>query len=344
MTTNPLGPSLRILAATLRSAGDHAAAHPQEAMELIHQVPLVTSAIRNTVGLPSWVQLPKYGSLHHGGVVTLLAGPNGPTGGFSYGPGASLVFPHTHGNVTVLPGQWVLRQPDGTIEVVAQKPELPDGTNPTGEAREVHHIATVLDDLWDASQVDSYSVADLPEALHRAATGLDAASERPYPPGPYGRATIVTATRLLLIVRNISTLRHLGVHLAGHDFSNADLSHLTLVGARLEGTNLAGADLAGARLDNTNLTGANLTGANGANAHFSHSNITTAQLLTMRGINPTRPTEGLSEEQTNALLRCLEGGSAAEQELRAALATQILDDWDGTLADAFQLARELESA
>lgn len=64
----------------------------------------------------------------------------------------------------------------------------------------------------------------------------------------------------------------------------------------------------------------------------------------MRGINPTRPTEGLSEEQTNALLRCLEGGSAAEQELRAALATQILDDWDGTLADAFQLARELESA
>ena len=37
--------------------------------------------------------------------------------GYGYGTGWSVVFGHLGGDITVLPTQWVLRYPDGRIEV-----------------------------------------------------------------------------------------------------------------------------------------------------------------------------------------------------------------------------------
>ena len=56
-------------------------------------------------------------------VVRLLSAEDGRTFGYGYGPGCSLMFGSEHGDVTVHPGQWVVRYDDGTIAVQDHKPE-----------------------------------------------------------------------------------------------------------------------------------------------------------------------------------------------------------------------------
>lgn len=53
-----------------------------------------------------------------GDVLRLLASADGVTFGYGGGPGASMVFGTESGSdITVYPGQWVTRHPDGSITV-----------------------------------------------------------------------------------------------------------------------------------------------------------------------------------------------------------------------------------
>lgn len=61
-----------------------------------------------------------------GEVMRLLASEDGTTYGYGYGPGWSMIFGHEHGDVAVLPGQWVVRHDDGTVTVEDVEPR-PDG-------------------------------------------------------------------------------------------------------------------------------------------------------------------------------------------------------------------------
>jgi hypothetical protein len=58
-------------------------------------------------------------------VVRLLAAEDGRTFGYGYGPGWLLMFGSEHGDVTVRPGQWVIRHDDGTVTVQNEPPEEP---------------------------------------------------------------------------------------------------------------------------------------------------------------------------------------------------------------------------
>lgn len=60
-------------------------------------------------------------------IVRLLARADGKTYGYGHGPGWSTVFGSEQGDITVLPGQWVIRHDDGRIEVT--------GTAPQGHSR-----------------------------------------------------------------------------------------------------------------------------------------------------------------------------------------------------------------
>lgn len=57
-----------------------------------------------------------------GQVMRLLA-EGGKTFGYGYGPGWSMMFGTAHGDITVQPGQWVIRHHDGTITVQNDPPE-----------------------------------------------------------------------------------------------------------------------------------------------------------------------------------------------------------------------------
>lgn len=58
-------------------------------------------------------------------VTRLLATEDGRTFGYGYGPGWSLMFGSENGDVTVLPGQWVIRHDDGTVTVQDNEPADP---------------------------------------------------------------------------------------------------------------------------------------------------------------------------------------------------------------------------
>lgn len=62
-----------------------------------------------------------------GPVVYFLASDDGKTYGYGWGPGASVMFGHEHGDVTVLAGQWVNKHEDGTFSVTDEKPEGSEG-------------------------------------------------------------------------------------------------------------------------------------------------------------------------------------------------------------------------
>lgn len=54
-----------------------------------------------------------------------LAGPDGKTFGYGYGPGWSMMFGTSTGeDVTLLPGQWVIRHDDGRITVQTGTPDF----------------------------------------------------------------------------------------------------------------------------------------------------------------------------------------------------------------------------
>lgn len=61
-----------------------------------------------------------------GEVMRLLASEDGTTYGYGYGPGWSMIFGHEHGDVAVLPGQWVVRHDDGTVTVEDVEPRRLD--------------------------------------------------------------------------------------------------------------------------------------------------------------------------------------------------------------------------
>lgn len=55
-------------------------------------------------------------------VVRLLAADDGRTFGYGYGPGRSMIFRHEHGEVSLLPGQWIARNQDSTFTVTDTDP------------------------------------------------------------------------------------------------------------------------------------------------------------------------------------------------------------------------------
>lgn len=65
-----------------------------------------------------------------GVVQRLLAREDGTTFGYGYGPDSSFMFGSEHGDVTVRPGQWVVRYSHGPAEVFD---EAPCGCNNVGE-------------------------------------------------------------------------------------------------------------------------------------------------------------------------------------------------------------------
>lgn len=56
-------------------------------------------------------------------VTNLLAGPDGSTFGYGYGPGWAMVFGSEQGDVSVEPGQWIVKHDDGSITVEDEEPE-----------------------------------------------------------------------------------------------------------------------------------------------------------------------------------------------------------------------------
>lgn len=58
-------------------------------------------------------------------VVRLLAADDGRTFGYGYGPGRAMIFRHEHGEVPLLPGQWIARDQDGTFTVTDDDPNAP---------------------------------------------------------------------------------------------------------------------------------------------------------------------------------------------------------------------------
>lgn len=55
-------------------------------------------------------------------VMRLLASPEGKTFGYGYGPGWTMMFGSQHGDVAVNPGQWVVKDEDGSVTVVDAYP------------------------------------------------------------------------------------------------------------------------------------------------------------------------------------------------------------------------------
>lgn len=65
-----------------------------------------------------------------GPIVRLLAREDGYTYGYGYGPGWSMVFGSEMGDITIYPGQWVTRYPDGRIAVTEDAPvSAPKGSS-----------------------------------------------------------------------------------------------------------------------------------------------------------------------------------------------------------------------
>lgn len=50
-------------------------------------------------------------------MVRFLASAEGKTFGYGWGPGWSIMFGTEHGDITLLPGQWVIKNDDGTFTV-----------------------------------------------------------------------------------------------------------------------------------------------------------------------------------------------------------------------------------
>jgi hypothetical protein len=58
-------------------------------------------------------------------VVRLLAADDGRTFGYGYGPGRSMIFRHEHGEVSLLPRQWIARNQDSAFTVTDTDPNAP---------------------------------------------------------------------------------------------------------------------------------------------------------------------------------------------------------------------------
>ena len=56
-------------------------------------------------------------------IVRLLS-DNGRSYGYGYGPGISMMFGSAQGDITVHPGQWVVKHEDGRITVEDRAPGL----------------------------------------------------------------------------------------------------------------------------------------------------------------------------------------------------------------------------
>lgn len=61
-------------------------------------------------GLLNWVPAP---------TLRFLADAEGNTRGWGWGPGVSVGFGTEHGDLYVLPGQWLVKHDDGTFSVAA---------------------------------------------------------------------------------------------------------------------------------------------------------------------------------------------------------------------------------
>lgn len=291
---------------------------------------LATTALRlrRHAGLPARAELPWHRTWLQTSAVMELLEEGGIQRHISEVPGRGWSAPHADGTFMLQPGQWVLRDARGGFTVSDAKPELPDPAALSPLQELVVKITGLLDRAYDLMQVFFAGGAFSAEELRDVASEIrNVEVDRPV--GPLGREHLGIIRGLDRYVQAVTPDCLLDI--SGWDLSTADLYGYNLSGLNMAGADLSGLDLRDAAFWGSDLTGVNFRGADLKGARMRAAVLRPEDLLGARNVTPDMVPEAEWEK------------FIPDPELRG-LVLGLLQDWDGPLEAAIDVAKVLRAA